>query len=182
MDDDIVCASNPANLDAVIQHLATMFKVTHGPMDYYVGFQVHQDLPTHTIFINQSRYISNIFHRFQLDQANHVSTLADTHLPLQAIMELDDLPLFSTIPYREAIGCLMYAMVLTRPNIAFAVSRVAKYTNSPWQSNWTPVKRIFWYLSTTIHMGISYYGSSTNLILRGFCDADYAGDHDDRKS
>ena len=31
-------------------------------------------------------------------------------------------------------------------------------------------------------MGLSYYGSTQNFTLRGYCDADYAGDHDDRKS
>ena len=55
MDDGIVCATNAQDLDADINHLQSMFKVTHGPMDYYVGFQVHQNLLTHTIHINQTR-------------------------------------------------------------------------------------------------------------------------------
>jgi hypothetical protein len=76
----------------------------------------------------------------------------------------------------------MYAMVLTRPDIAFAVSRVAKFTSEPRTSHWTAVKRIFRYLSGTLNMGISYFGVSSDLTLRGYCDADYAGDHDDRKS
>ena len=182
VDDGIVCASNPADLDNVITHLASIFKVTHGPMDYYVGFQVHHDPVNHTIFINQARYISDILQRFQLDQANPVSTPADTHMPLQAALGPDDHPLPSTIPYREAVGCLMYAMVLTRPDIAYAVSRVAKFTSQPHTSHWTAVKRIFRYLSGTIDMGISYYGTTQDFTLRGYCDADYAGDHDDRKS
>jgi hypothetical protein len=182
VDDGIVCASNPKDLEDVIQHLAKTFKVTHGPMDYYVGFQVHHDPIQHSVFINQARYISDILQRFQLDQANPVSTPADTHMPLQATLGQDDLPLPSSIPYREAVGCLMYAMVLTRPDIAFAVSRVAKFTSNPHTSHWTTVKRIFRYLSGTIDLGLSYYGSSQDLLLRGYCDADYAGDHDDRKS
>jgi hypothetical protein len=182
VDDGIVCASNPKDLDDVIQHLARTFKVTHGPMDYYVGFQVHQDPIHHTIFINQARYISDILHRFQLETANPVSTPADTHIHLQATPGPDDALLPSSIPYREAVGCLMYAMVLTRPDIAYAVSRVAKFTSNPHTSHWTAVKRIFRYLSGTLNLGISYYGLASDLLLRGYCDADYAGDHDDRKS
>ena len=182
VDDGIVCATNAHDLDDVIQHLASMFKVTHGPMDYYVGFQVHRDIQTHTIFINQTRYISDILHRFQLDTANPISTPADTHVPLQESLGPDDTLLPPSIPYREAVGCLMYAMVLTRPDIAYAVSRVAKYTSKPRQSHWTEVKRIFRYLSGTQTMGLSYYGSTPDLTLQGYCDADYAGDHDDRKS
>ena len=66
VDDGIVCATNEADLDAVIQHLKTNFKVTHGPMDYYVGFQVHRDPINHSILINQARYITDIIQRFQL--------------------------------------------------------------------------------------------------------------------
>lgn len=151
-------------------------------MDYYVGFQVHRDLSTHTILINQARYISGILQRFQLDKANPVSTPADTHMHLQSNLGSDDLPLSSSVPYREAVGCLMYAMVLTCPDIAFAVNRVAKFTSQPHNSHWIVVKHIFRYLLGTINMGISYSGSPADLTLRGYCDADYAGDHDDRKS
>lgn len=138
VEDGIVCATNAQDLDVVIQHLASMFKVTHGPMDYYVGF--HRDIQSHTIFINQTRYISDILHRFQLENANPISTPTDTHVPLQESLGPDDTLLPPSIPYREAVGCLMYAMVLTRPNIAYAVSMVAKYTSKPRQSHWTAVK------------------------------------------
>ena len=151
-------------------------------MDYYVGFQVHHNPLTHTIHINQTRYLTDILQRFHLDQANTVSTPADTHLPLQESLGDNDLTLSSSIPYREAVGCLMYAMVLTRPNIAFVVSRVAKFTSKPRNSHWTAIKRIFRYLSDTLTMGISYFGTHPDLTLRGYCDADYTGDHDDRKS
>lgn len=116
----IVCVSNEHELDDVIQHLACMFRDM--PMDYYTGFQVHHDPHTHTILINQAHYVSNIIKQFQLDTANYVSTPTDTHLPLQATQGPDDLALPPLVPYREAVGCLMYAIVFTRPNIAFDIS------------------------------------------------------------
>ena len=76
----------------------------------------------------------------------------------------------------------MYAMVLTRLDIAFDVSQVAKFTSHPHNSHWIAIKRIFRYLSGTIHMGISYSSSNADLTSCGYCDADYAGDQDDRKS
>lgn len=74
VDDGIVCASTEQDLDVVIQHLARVFKVTHGAMDYYVGFQVHRDPNTHSILINQARYISDILARFQLDTGQYSCT------------------------------------------------------------------------------------------------------------
>ena len=183
-DDGIFCASNPTDSDNVINHLANIFKVTHGPIDYYVRFQVHHDPIHHTIFIKQACYVSDILQRFQLDQVNLVSTPADIHMPLQAILGPDDHPLPTFVPYREAVGCLMYAMVLRRPDIAYVVtSRVAKYTSNPHTSHWTVVKEFFRYVSGTINMGLSYYGSTHDFTLRGYCDIDYhVWDNDNRKS
>lgn len=48
-----------------------------------------------------------------MDNANLVSTPADTHMPLQATQGSDDLALSTSVPYHEVVGCLMYAMVLT---------------------------------------------------------------------
>ena len=114
------CATLMNELDDVIQHLACMFRDM--PMDYYTGFQVHHDPHTHTIFINQAHYVSDIIKQFQLDTANFVSTPADTHLPLQATQGPDDLALPPSVLYCKAVGCLTYAMVLTRPNVAFDIS------------------------------------------------------------
>ena len=61
----------------------------------------------------------------------------------------DDHELSSSFPFREVVGCLMYAMVTTRIDIAFAVSRVAKFTSKPHNTHWTAVKRIFHYLAGT---------------------------------
>jgi hypothetical protein len=100
-----------------------------------------------------------------LDIGNFVSTPGDTHLPLQANQGPDDVALPPSVPYRKAVGCLMYAKVLTRPNIALVIGRVAKFATQPRHSHWTAVQRIFRYLSGTIDMSISYCGSPHNLRL-----------------
>ena len=37
----------------------------------------------------------------------------------------------SKIPYANVVGCMMYAMVLTRPDISHALSLVSRYMASP---------------------------------------------------
>ncbi|PRQ39155.1 putative RNA-directed DNA polymerase [Rosa chinensis] len=46
------------------------------------------------------------------------------------------------VPYASAVGCLMYAMVCTRPNIAHAVGVVSRYTSNPGKQHWEAVKWI----------------------------------------
>ena len=48
-------------------------------MDYFVGFQLVFDCDSHSIFIRQSRYISEIIHVFGLDTTNEAKTPADPH-------------------------------------------------------------------------------------------------------
>ncbi|UYV73120.1 hypothetical protein LAZ67_10001878, partial [Cordylochernes scorpioides] len=86
------------------------------------------------------------------------------------------------IPYRQTIGSLMYLMTRTRPDIAYAVSRVSQFMNNPGPSHWTAVKKIFGYLKATKNIGICFGGSSCTTSLIGFSDADFAGDLDTRKS
>lgn len=57
-----------------------MFKVTHNAMDYYMGFQVHQNHSTHSNFINQAHYIVGVVKWFNLDAANMIFTQADPHV------------------------------------------------------------------------------------------------------
>ncbi|UYV70736.1 hypothetical protein LAZ67_8000407 [Cordylochernes scorpioides] len=80
------------------------------------------------------------------------------------------------IPYRQTIGSLMYLMTGTRPDIAYAVSRVSQFMNNPGPSHWTAVKKIFGYLKATKNIGICFGGSSCTSTLIGFSDADFAAD------
>ena len=37
----------------------------------------------------------------------------------------------SSTPYRQAVGSLMYAMIMTRPDIAFSVGQVSRFSVNP---------------------------------------------------
>lgn len=71
----------------------------------------------------------------------------------------------------------MYAMIGTRPDIAYAVSAVSQYSTNSGPSHWTAVRRIFRYLSGTKTVGLVYGGGN----CCGYTDADWGGS-EDRKS
>ncbi len=76
------------------------------------------------------------------------------------------------VPYRAAVGSLMYAAVGTRPDIAFAVGLLAQFLENPGQVHWEAVKRVFRYLSGTKGLMLTYGGERRGL--EGFTDADGA--------
>lgn len=46
------------------------------------------------------------------------------------------------VPYREAIGSLIYLAVMTRPDISYAVGQVYQYYQNPGRAHWNAVKHI----------------------------------------
>ena len=76
--------------------------------------------------------------------------------------------------YTKMIGSLMYAALGTRPDIAFAVQHLSKFTNNHDKSHRTAVKRIFRYLKGTRDVGIISKQNPEGLNFRMFVDADFA--------
>ena len=68
----------------------------------------------------------------------------------------------------------MYAMLGTRPDIAYAVSLINRYSANPTSAHWNAVIRIFRYLRGTVHYELVYKGSLKDL--SGYIDSDWAGD------
>lgn len=111
------------------------------------------------------------------------------------------------VPYQSAVGSLMYAMICTRPDIAFAVSFVSRFSNKPLRGHWRAVKHILRYLKGSSHLRLCLGKKNsddhearmldttqppiivadeikrrTHVELKGYCDADWGSDMDARRS
>ena len=92
--------------------------------------------------------------------------------------------------YRGMVGSLIYASVSTRPDITHAVNMVSRYMTKPTKESMIMVKRIFRYLIGVPNIGLVYDSININendsdsdtIIITGYCDADWGGDKNDRKS
>ncbi|CAI8608011.1 unnamed protein product [Vicia faba] len=84
--------------------------------------------------------------------------------------------------YKRMIGFLMY-LLATRPDMTLSVCLDVRYMERPTELHVVVVKRIMRYLKRTLKFGILYKKEITgSLIMQGWTDYDYAGDHDDRKN
>ncbi|PKI51478.1 hypothetical protein CRG98_028189 [Punica granatum] len=72
------------------------------------------------------------------------------------------------VPYASAIGSLMYVMLCTRPDIAYAVSMTSRYQSNPGLDHWTAVKNILKYLRRTKDMVLVYVGAKEAIWIRKF--------------
>ncbi|XP_070056529.1 uncharacterized mitochondrial protein AtMg00810-like [Nicotiana tomentosiformis] len=82
--------------------------------------------------------------------------------------------------FKSIVGSLRY-LTCTRPYILFAVGVVRHFMEAPTSTHLKVTRRILHYLKGTIDFEL-FYSSSSDFNLMEFCDSDYAGDIDDRKS
>lgn len=148
----IANSSDRANF-LIHSELAKHFKVSDlGPINWLLGVSITWNLMSHTISLGQQAYIEQIINHFDLTNAR----VATTPMEVGTDLSLDSphVSMISLTPaekmcYREMIGCLMYATVMTWPDIAFAISTLSQFFDSAHSTHLQAVSRVFRYLSGT---------------------------------
>ncbi|XP_062100834.1 secreted RxLR effector protein 161-like [Humulus lupulus] len=82
--------------------------------------------------------------------------------------------------YRQLVGSLIY-LTWTRPDISYAVDVASRYMQHPKKPHLEAVRRMLRYVKDTINYGLLYKKGDEVKIV-GYYDANYAGDHDTRRS
>jgi len=179
VDDLIIVADQEDDITATKEMLSRRFKMKDlGLLSFVLGIGAQQDRDAGTVTLHQKRYVLNLLSRYRMTDANPVSTPADVNVKLvkdDGVSKPADREL-----YQSLVGSLLYAAVATRPDIAQAVSAVAKFAAAPSEAHMTAARRILRYLKGTSNMGLVYSREGGNL--HAYSDADWAGDQDDRKS
>ncbi len=186
--DDLVLATKTEDQMAKMKNkLSDNFKMKDlGRLHHLLGVKVER-ADDGAILLSQKHYVDAILKRLDFEDCRPVGTPADPNVVLVA-NDGNSQPADST-SYQQLVGSLLYAAVVTRPDIAQAVSAVCRFTSAPTEAHWTAAKRILRYLKGTATYGLRYGPMGENDItnygvtaLVGFSDADWAGDRDSRKS
>ena len=107
-----------------------------------------------------------------MQDANLVSTPLNKTVKLTVPTGSKDGPTID-VPYAKAIGSILYAVLGTRPDIAFAIQHLSQFTTSYGPEHWTAIKHVLQYLKGTRDSGI-IFRQEAGLNLEIFTDADYA--------
>ncbi|CAI7845321.1 unnamed protein product [Closterium sp. NIES-53] len=128
-----------------------------------------------TITLTQSHMVQQVLRRFEFQFSTTQPTpLAVDH---RLIGPFPDEPFESSGPYVELVGCLMYLITCTRPDLAFPLSVLSRFvaTGRHCPVHWTAAVRVVKYLVTTSGMGL-VLGGTEPVELTGHCDSSYADD------
>lgn len=184
--DDLLIFSNDETLERQLKsELSKRFEMKDmGEASSVLGVRITHNKDDNSIAIDQSHYVTEVLKRFGMIDCNPISTPLDPNskqLTSNACptdpAEIEEM---SKKPYQQAIGCLLYAAQITRPDISFVVNLLSRYRCNPGKAHWLAVKRVMRYLKGTINMRIVYQHRSSEVI--SYCDADYAGNIDTKQT
>lgn len=180
VDDILVAAEDVAAMRSVKEQLMSIFDVRDmGESAYFLGMEIERDRDLKTLKLSQKRLASELVTKYGLTEVKMKTT------PLSVAIKLvngedGDLIDKEKFGYAELVGSLLYLSVCTRPDISQAVGALSRYMSKPTMQHWTAAKGVVRYLAGTLDYGITYDGKKEGF--EGFCDSDYAGDLDSRRS
>jgi hypothetical protein len=178
VDDLIITGSDCNNIRSLKEEMVVAFKMSNlGLLHYYLGIEVKQSASG--ILLSQGAYMMKILERSDMTGCNPCYVPTEAHLKLskQSMQQLVD-----ATAYRSIVGSLRY-LVNTRPNLAFVVGYVSHFLEEPREDHLAVVKKILRYVMGICNWGLWFGRKKGNqVLLRGFSDADFAGDVDARKS
>ncbi|CAI7860175.1 unnamed protein product [Closterium sp. NIES-54] len=143
-----------------------------GELTSYLGLRFTQDRAQRTITLTQSHMVQKVLQRFGFTYSSPQSTPLSTGHSLSA--PPSDESVEPSGPYPELVGCLMYLMTCTRPDLAYPLSLLARYV-APGRHrkvHWNAAKRVLRYLCSTSGIGLMLRGRA-GVVLTGHADASW---------
>ncbi|CAI5990512.1 unnamed protein product [Closterium sp. NIES-65] len=182
VDDLVFATADTAGLAHVKSELQKRHTCTDlGELRSYLGLQITRDRARHTITLTQSHMVQQVLQCFGFTYSSPQATPLPTRHSLSALPS--DESVESSGPYPELVGCLMYLMTCTRPDLAYPLSILARYV-APGRHRpeyKAAAKRVLRYLCSTSDMGLVLGGQSP-VVLTGHADASWADDQATQRS
>ncbi|THH04747.1 hypothetical protein EW146_g10096 [Bondarzewia mesenterica] len=178
VDDMVLASTSLADLEEVKNLFKKSFNITDlGDINWILGIHVERDRTKRSISLSQERYVEEVLSRFGQQDAHPMVTpmLANQRLVRTEKPEVD------IRTYQRILGSVMWAMLGTRPDLAFTIGSLSQFSSAPTEEALHALMRMLRYLCRTSDTRLVYRGTQKEE-LTGFVDADWAGNVNDRRS
>lgn len=186
--DDMTLATNCLKLLHTMKGLLkSEFQMTDvGEVTYTLAFHVKRNRFLRQLSISQEKILREILHQFNMQDCKPCATpmVAGQRLTKDMCPKTqEEIQAMVGIPYRQAVGKILYAGNVCRPETLVASGNCSQFLQNPGVPHWLAVKRVIRYFSGTLTVGITYTGQKGSLLTyQLYCNSDYAADTDTRRS
>jgi transposase InsO family protein len=182
VDDIVFFSKNKERIRDAKVWLSQAFEMVDlGELKLFLGMQIFRDRAKRSLFVSQKRYICKVLERCNMENCHGCKTPMDTKLVLT---KPEEATVVGTVEYQSLVGSVMYAMLGSRPDLAYAVSTLSKFNSCPAAEHHAAAKRVLRYLQETKEYGLFYHGQEDAAFPEPVCytDSDWAGDIESRRS
>jgi Reverse transcriptase (RNA-dependent DNA polymerase) len=179
VDDMLMLSNGVAYIVNLKKQLSDKFELTDlGEVRWILNMEVTRDRARRTISLSQRQYIEDILARHDMSNCRPVSTPISANLKLLKLEAAES----DTGAYQSQLGAVMYAMLGTRPDLAYAVTALSQHAATPGDDHATALTHVFRYLRKHTDVKLVFTGTTGPFALTGYVDADWANDINDRRS
>jgi hypothetical protein len=190
--DDTIIACNDAGKVIWFEDQAKLSSIYQikvlGECNWILNMGVIRDRTKRTIRLSQEVYVNTIIDRFDMKSSKPTPTPAIKVEPPK--LKEDETPIVLPVldkkgikMYQSIVGALMYAAMVTRIDIAYAVNMLSRHLSAPTEAHVTDAKRVLRYLNGTPTLALLFGNNcDTAPMIEAFTDADWGNDRSDRKS
>ena len=162
--DDIVFATNSEPLrDEFFNEIKKAFNIIdQGPLTWIFGTGVKQDLEAGTVSISQKLYIEDLVYKYQ--PGNRKGRVTPCNQDILELLPGNTEGKMIHPQYRAIIGQLLWVSIISRPDISFAVSYLARFCASGSQEHFDCAVNVVSYLEATKDKTITYHRESSGVL------------------
>lgn len=183
--DDLLPMGDKPLVDNFEIHLPGSFNVSaSGNATFFLGLRIERtrEEDKMALRIDQAAFARTILRRFGYEnkpEAFSPLSSVETLVPNPAPPE--DCNLANRSRYQSMIGSLMYLMLGSRPDLAYSIGKLARFSSNPSTQHMHAIDRVLRYLKAYPDKYLEWIPGGT-VLPDGFVDADFASDKSDRKS
>lgn len=135
VDDMLIAAKQKSKIQKLKDQLSTEFEMKDlGPARKILGMDILRNRASCSLVLSQKDYLKKVLKNFGMEECRAVSTPLGSQFKLKSITkdeEAEQTRGMEDIPYTSAVGSLMYAMVGSTPDLAYAVGMVCGFMSKP---------------------------------------------------
>ncbi|CAI7810845.1 unnamed protein product [Closterium sp. NIES-54] len=184
--DDLLAASSSTELLKELKELLeAAFELREiSPVRKYLGLEIVRDRLARKLWLHQQGYADKLRRRFLDEEQTGRTPKTPVSVDAYAELTFDDegAQECQEEEYRQKVGLLQFAATTTRPDIAFACSKLGSGLTVRSDQHWREVDRCLAFLTNTRDTTLEFGGGAELLKLVGYVDADDTGDKQNRTS
>ena len=146
VDDMLIAGMSKSEIANLKQILSSQFAMKDlGEANHFLGMHIKRNRKNGILELSQESYIKKVLQHFNMTEGKLVSTPLPSYVKLskENSPKLDfEKAEMAKVPYLSIVGSLMYTMVCTQLDIAYAMGMVSRYMANPSKIHYEVVKHI----------------------------------------